>query len=96
MRIPLPKMMRAYRAQEFERGLTPGAARWGLGVWRAVASRPWVYRRVAGLANFGLKLLAWGGPRMRWMPLGGGWTRHRDFPAPPIGGTFQAQWKGPR
>ncbi|MGF1445696.1 MAG: lactate utilization protein B [Pikeienuella sp.] len=96
MRIPLPKMMRAYRAQEFEKGLTPGAARYGLGVWRRVASRPWVYRRVAGLANFGLKLMAWGGPRLTWMPFGGGWTRHRDFPAPPVGGTFQAQWKGPR
>ncbi len=96
MRIPLPRMMRAYRAREFERGLTPGAARFGLGVWRRIAARRWAYAAVSRLANFGLKLLAWGGPRLRWMPLGGGWTRHRDFPAPPIGGTFQAQWRGPR
>ncbi|GMG82230.1 LutB/LldF family L-lactate oxidation iron-sulfur protein [Paralimibaculum aggregatum] len=96
MRIPLPGMMRAYRAREFDRGLTPGAARWGLGAWRAVASRPRLYGAVSRLANFGLKLLAWGGARLRWMPLGAGWTDHRDFAAPPLGGTFQSQWKGPR
>jgi len=96
MRIPLPAMMRAYRAKEFEKGLTPGAARYGLGAWRWVASRPGVYGMVSRLANFGLKLMAWGGARIRWMPLGRGWTRHRDFPAPPKGGTFQSQWTGPR
>ena len=28
----------------------------------------------------------------RWLPLAGGWTEYRDFPAPQ-GATFQAQWK---
>jgi len=93
MRIPLPRMMRAYRAEEFEKGLTPAAARWGLGGWAWLAARPALYRRAMGLAAFGLKLLAWGGARLRWMPLGRGWTAHRDFPAPELGGTFQAQWR---
>ncbi len=26
------------------------------------------------------------------LPLAGGWTRFRDFPAPQRGGTFHAQW----
>ncbi|MEO1599578.1 MAG: LutB/LldF family L-lactate oxidation iron-sulfur protein [Pseudomonadota bacterium] len=95
MRIPLPKMMRSYRAREFEKGLTPGAARYGLRAWRAVASRPKLYRWVSRAANLWLKLVAWGKPRTQRMPFGTGWTKHRDFPAPPLGGTFQSQWKGP-
>jgi L-lactate dehydrogenase complex protein LldF len=96
MRIPLPRMMRSWRAREFEKGLTPRAARWGLGAWRRVARSPRLYAAVSRLANFGLKLMAWGGPRIRRMPMGSGWTAHRDFPAPPLGGTFQSQWRGPR
>ena len=96
MRIPLPKMMRHWREREFERKLTPGAARLGLGLWRRIASRPGLYRRVSALANFGLKLLGWGGARIGWMPMGRGWTAHRDFPAPPLGGTFQSQWRAKR
>ena len=38
------------------------------------------------------RLLGKFAPRFRWLPLAGGWTRHRDFPAPEVQ-TFQAQWK---
>ncbi|MEM7509190.1 MAG: LutB/LldF family L-lactate oxidation iron-sulfur protein [Pseudomonadota bacterium] len=93
MRIPLPKMMRHWREKEFEKNLTPNAARVGLGVWRRIARRPGLYRVVSGVANFGLRLLGWGGQRLRWMPMGSGWTDHRDFPVPPMGGTFQSQWR---
>jgi len=96
MRIPLPKMMRAYRAMEFEKRLTPGATRAGLGAWAWLARRPWLYRRVAGIVSIALKGLARGRGRLGWMPLGSGWTRHRDFPVPPAGGTFQTQWRGRR
>lgn len=96
MRIPLPKMMRAYRAQEFDKGLTPGAARFGLSVWRRLASRPATYRAVTGLMNRTLGLLGrWRG-NFAWMPLASGWTDHRDLPAPPSGGTFQSQWAAKR
>jgi len=30
--------------------------------------------------------------RLAKLPMGGGWTDHRDFPAPQ-GGTFQSRWK---
>jgi len=96
MRIPLPRMMRSWREREFERHLAPAAARVGLGLWRRVARSPGLYRLASRLGNFGLKLLGWGRARLRWMPLGAGWTATRDFPVPPIGGTFQSQWKGPR
>ena len=92
MRIPLPRMMRAYRAQEFEKGLTPGTARRGLAVWRWLAARPRAYRAVSGLMNRTLGWLGrWRG-NFAWLPLAGGWTDHRDMPAPEKGGTFQAQW----
>ena len=92
MRIPLPRMMRAYRAQEFEQGLTPGTARRALGAWRWLAARPGAYRRVTGLASRVLGLLGQWRGNFAWMPLAGGWTDHRDLPAPPKGGTFQDQW----
>ncbi|MBY8975103.1 lactate utilization protein [Rhodobacteraceae bacterium NNCM2] len=93
MRIPLPKMMRHWREREFERNLTPGTVRAGLGAWRYIATHPGVYSWVSSLASFGLRVLGWGKQRLRWMPMGSGWTDHRDFPVPPMGGTFQSQWK---
>lgn len=96
MRIPLPKMMRHWREREFERKLVPGTARVGLGAWRFIASRAGLYRAVSGAGSFGLRVLGWGKQRLRWMPFGAGWTKHRDFPVPPAGGTFQSQWKARR
>ena len=79
------------REREFEKRLTPGTHRWGLGIWRTVAATPWVYRLATALGARGLRLLSRGG-HIRRLPLGGGWTGHRDFPAPE-GRTFQAQWR---
>src|SRR5690606_12147367 len=90
MRIPLPGLMRHWRAREFEKRLTPGAQRWGLGPGRTVARAPWAYRLAAGIGARALRLMARGG-RIHSLPLGQGWTDHRDLPAPE-GGTFQAQW----
>ncbi|HUF86151.1 MAG TPA: lactate utilization protein B [Thermohalobaculum sp.] len=92
MRIPLPKMMRHWREREFERRLTPAAARWGLAAWRTVAARPGLYRLATRAAALGLRLMALGKGRLRWLPMGGGWTAHRDFPAPQRG-TFQSRWR---
>ena len=94
MRIPLPKMMRHWREREFERQLTPAAARSGLGLWRLVAGWPLAYRLASGLGARALRLMARQG-RIRRLPMGRGWTEHRDFPAPE-GGTFQAQWAARR
>ena len=95
MRIPLPKMMRHWREQEFERHLSPAAVRSGLRLWAFFARRPALYRIAAGLGARLLKL--WGGSagRMRSLPLASGWTAHRDMPAPE-GRTFQQQWAARR
>jgi L-lactate dehydrogenase complex protein LldF len=92
VRIPLPGLMRHWREREFERHLTPRAARHGLALWSFVARRPRLYRRLAGLANRLLATFGRAEGRYRRLPLASGWTRFRDFPAPPPGGAFHAQW----
>ncbi len=92
MRIPLPKMMRHWREREFERHLAPLSQRWGLGVWAAVARRPALYRAATAFAAAALRLVARGRGRVSWLPLAGGWTRHRDFPAPQDR-TFMQLWR---
>lgn len=93
MRIPLPKMMRHWREREFEKKLTPGAARAGLGVWAWIAQRPAVYRLGTRMALLALRL--GGGKRGRFqsLPFAGGWTGQRDLPAPQ-GRSFMDQWTG--
>ena len=91
MRIPLPKMMRHWREREFERHLTPRAARWGLGLWAYFARRPRLYRAATALAALALRAMAGRRGRFRRLPLAAGWTDHRDFPAPE-GRTFQQIW----
>jgi L-lactate dehydrogenase complex protein LldF len=95
MRIPLPKMMRHWREQEFERHLSPPVARSALKLWAFFARRPALYRFVTGLGARALRL--WGGSagRMRSLPLASGWTAHRDMPAPE-GRTFQQLWAARR
>jgi len=91
VRIPLPKLMRHWREREFERHLTPATVRSGLAFWGFFATRPRLY----GLATrAAMATLGWFGRRkgrFGWLPLAGGWTQYRDFPAPE-GDTFQAQW----
>ncbi|MFN3259841.1 MAG: LutB/LldF family L-lactate oxidation iron-sulfur protein [Pikeienuella sp.] len=91
MRIPLPKMMRHWREREFERNLSPKAARYGLKFWAAFAERPALYRLATRAAVFALGLMGRKRGRFAKLPLAGGWTAQRDFPAPE-GGTFMAAW----
>jgi L-lactate dehydrogenase complex protein LldF len=95
MRIPLPKMMRHWREREFTRGLTRARYRWALRLWAFFAERPALYRPAARLGAMGLRMLAVGRGRLRWLPGAGGWTAGRDLPAPE-GGTFHALWAARR
>ncbi len=91
MKIPLPKMMRHWRENEFERHLTPNAARYGLGVWAFFAKRPRLYQLVAGFGIPFLSMLGGAQGRFKSLPLAGGWTKWRDLPAPEAR-TFQQMW----
>lgn len=92
MRIPLPRLLRHWREKEFERHLTPGAVRWGLGLWAFLAKRPALYRLGAGFAARFLHLLGGRKGKLTSLPLAGGWTLYRDMPAPQ-GRTFQSMWR---
>ncbi|MBS3648426.1 iron-sulfur cluster-binding protein [Pseudaminobacter sp. 19-2017] len=90
MRIPLPKMMRHWREREFERGLNPATQRTGLKLWAMFARRPALYRFATSVAVPLLSMFGRRTGRFRHLPLAGGWTRYRDFPAPE-GRTFMQQ-----
>ncbi|MCY1312329.1 hypothetical protein D9M70_627420 [compost metagenome] len=85
-------MLRELRSQQWQRRLTPGASRWGLGLWGALARRPTLYRHASALLARLLKLASGDQGRLRHLPLAGGWTAERDMPAPQ-GATFQQLWQ---
>ncbi len=91
MRIPLPKMMRHWREREFERGLNPAVARYGLKSWAFFARRPRLYRFFASFGIPALSMLGGAKRRFSWLPFAGGWTKYRELPAPE-GRTFMQQW----
>jgi L-lactate dehydrogenase complex protein LldF len=82
MRIPLPKMMRHWREREFERGLNPATQRYGLKFWAFFARRPALYRAATSVAIPLLSRISPRSGRFSSLPLAGGWTKYRDFPAP--------------
>ncbi len=91
--IPLPRLMRNWRAEAHERGLDPPATRLGLRLWRWFAERPGAYRGVTRAAARGL---AWLGRRhgyLRSLPIGRGWLAWRDLPSPE-GQTFMDLMRG--
>jgi len=91
MRIPLPKMMRHWREREFESHLSPATVRWGLGLWAFAAKRPRLYQFGTRIAMSMIAMLGGRKGRLKSLPLAGGWTKHRDLPAP-AGKTFQQMW----
>jgi L-lactate dehydrogenase complex protein LldF len=95
MKIPLPKMMRHWREREFERHLSPATVRGGISLWGFFAKRPALYRLATRVAMKAMAFASRGKGRFTSLPLAGGWTQYRDFPAPQ-GQTFQAQWQSQR
>jgi len=91
VKIPLPSLMRHWREREFERHLQPTGMRYGIGLWAWFARRPAIYRLATRAAAFGLGLLGRRRGRFGRLPLAGGWTKGRDFPAPE-GDTFFARY----
>jgi L-lactate dehydrogenase complex protein LldF len=95
VRIPIPKLLRHWREEEFSRAIMPGVQRSGLGLWAWFAKRPAMYRIAA---RWGARMMRWGAGsrgRLKSLPLAEGWTRHRDLPAPQ-GKTFHDQWRAQR
>jgi L-lactate dehydrogenase complex protein LldF len=92
VKIPLPDLLRRLRERQVDRGLRPWYERAALTAWAFAATRPALYRP---LTRIGVRLLKWLGgdkKRIRSLPLAGGWTDYRDFPAP-SGKTFMEQYQ---
>ncbi|MEE9318948.1 MAG: LutB/LldF family L-lactate oxidation iron-sulfur protein [Granulosicoccus sp.] len=93
MSIPLPELLREHRQKTFELQLQSQAARFGLGIWAAVAQRPGLYHL---LTRLGVSALAWSGRRKGYfsrLPLASAWTRSRDLPAPQGSSTFMQLYR---
>src|SRR5258708_13164454 len=51
VKIPLPRMMRAWREREFAQALSPPTHRTGVRLWAWLATRPVLYHAVAEIAG---------------------------------------------
>ncbi|HEY2885117.1 MAG TPA: lactate utilization protein B [Rhizomicrobium sp.] len=89
--IPLPKIMRYWRAVEHAQGLAPKSLTFGLSLWAFAAKHPLLYRFGASLLARLLKFMSRSGA-VHSLPLMKGWFAVRDFPAP-AGKTFHEQWQ---
>ena len=91
MQIPLPGMMRHFREEQVRMAQTPAGQRVGLALWAWLALHPKIYRLASRAGTRVLEMAGGKKGRMRWLPLAGGWTRHRDLPTPE-GRTFHDLW----
>jgi len=88
VKIPLPDLLRKLREKQVERKLRPWSERAGFALWGFFARRPRLY---ALATYFGVRVLRMMGRmtgRISWLPVGSGWTKGRDMPAPE-GRTFR-------
>lgn len=81
VQIPLPTLIRGWRDRSWREGLEPVAVRAGIGAWAWAARHPRIYHLANRLSIKWMRLFRRGG-WIRSMPLAGGWTGERDFPAP--------------
>lgn len=92
VRIPLPKLLRQWRSQVYNRDLLDWKTKWGIKYWSILAKRPALYHFVVTPK---VRLLAWCAKKsghLKSIPMLKGWTENRNFPAPE-GKTFQRLWR---
>jgi L-lactate dehydrogenase complex protein LldF len=93
--IPLPDLLRELRVQQVAQRLRPRAERIALRLWAWAALRPGVYAALTILGARVLRLLGGRTGLIHRLPLAGGWTRERDFPAPE-GKSFRELYRARR
>ena len=91
-RIPLPRMLRSLRRDQYRHEMMDPAIRKGLGLWAFMAKRPRLYRFLTGLAARLLEVLGGKKKRLAKLPFASGWTNIRDLPAP-TGKTFHQRYQ---
>lgn len=88
--IPLPTMLRTWRAKSWQRGHETVSSRFGIKGFVRLATLPKVYRLSTKLAVKFMRVLSKNGWIKR-MPLATAWTKNRDMPAPATS-TFMQQY----
>ncbi len=88
VKIPLPDLLRKLRERQVERALRPWSERAGFRLWAYVARRPRLYALATRAAVRVLRMMGRMTGRIGWLPVGRGWTKGRDMPAPE-GRTFR-------
>ena len=91
VKIPLVSIMRHWRNVDFQKKSAAPSSRTLLKMWAFLAKRPRLYHLVTRFAVATLGAIGRRRGRFNRLPLGRGWTRTRDFPAPE-GRTFQQLW----
>jgi len=92
MRIPLPDMLRKWRARSHQSGRVGIKNKLMMGIWTYLAKKPKLYHAVIGLSVSTLSKIGQSKGRLKKLLFGGAWTKTRDFPTPQ-GGTFIQQWQ---
>jgi L-lactate dehydrogenase complex protein LldF len=90
--IPLPDLLRDLRSEEISQKLSPRRWRLGVKVHAWLCSHPRLYQRLSGILIFILGLAAGKRGGFKRLPMAGGWTHTRDFPAPQRK-TFMQQYR---
>jgi len=80
--IPLPDLLRDLRHEETREKLSPSRWRLGLKLHAWVAGQPWLYHTLTATIIPLLHLMGRKRGSFTRLPLAGGWTSQRNFPAP--------------
>lgn len=91
--IPLPNLLRDLRARENTQRLSPTRWRLGLRMHAWLLRQPRLYHLLTGVFSSLLHRLGRRRGVFSQLPMAGGWTSQRDFPAPQ-GRTFMRQYGG--
>ena len=89
--IPLPTMLRTWRAKSWQRGHETIVSRLGINSFIQLATSPRIYHFSTSIAVKFMHTLSKDGWISR-MPLAGAWTKNRDMPAPAMS-TFMQQYE---
>jgi L-lactate dehydrogenase complex protein LldF len=90
--IPLPDLLRDLRHEETRHKLSSGRWRRGIKFHAWLSAHPGLYQWLTGLGISLLRALGRNRGSFRKLPMAGGWTGCRDFPAPQAK-TFMQQYR---
>ena len=91
MRIPIPRMLRAWRQRLFKIKKGTKLSRIILKAWIFLVLHPLLYNQIVKILVTALNLIGQKKGRLAWLPLANNWVINKDFPLPQ-GGTFLSKY----